>query len=172
MSEDNKLPLKTDKTGPEPKAAATVQSITRPVKALQEAKLGAAEFFETRFLVDLLPDTPYEHISDPKFWAHVSGKLRHGVVIIVRDAENTYRAEFIVRNLGQGWAKVEELSKHEFKVSTAGPEKLADHKIEYVNPSSLWRVVRLSDNYALKDGFRDWDAANAWLIQHKRQIAA
>lgn len=142
------------------------------VKPVHESALMAAEFVEPRFVLDVPKDTPYGQLLDPKFYAHVANKVQAGAIIIARDAENTYRAELIVRNLGQGWVKVEELSKHEFKVSSAGPAKDSDHLIEYVNPKTLWRVVRLSDRVELRQGFKDWDAANLWLVGHKRTIAA
>jgi hypothetical protein len=139
---------------------------------LFESAIQWAEHKEPRLVVDVPAHTPYEKLFDPTFWANVSPRIPAGAILICRDEENSYRAELLVRNSGRGWVKVEEIHKHDFKVSTGAPAKAERHGVEFVNPNTRWRVFRLVDNATIKSGFPDWESAHKAMLEHERVLAA
>jgi hypothetical protein len=159
-----------------PQVAAAAKAPPIKVVACPESCMTLAEHAEPRVIIDIPAGTPYEHLFEPRFWASIAPKIADGraagVILICRDFENSYRAELIVRNAGRGWMKVEELHKHEFKVSTAGPEQASDYVCEFINPANGWALRRKSDRQIIAKGLKDEAAAQIALQQHLRLMAA
>lgn len=118
-----------------------------------------------------LEDTP-EALLDPKYWVHVSSKLKAGDRIEVLPETREWYAEAIVIDSGTWGAKL---------AYVLGPVKLAneatvdapeDYDVKWAGPNVKFRVIRKSDNRVLKDGCQTKEEAASWIKSHRNAMAA
>lgn len=115
--------------------------------------------------------TALEQLLAPEYWANIK-QLKPGVRIwCVPDDERWY-AELLVRQTGQGFAKVVLLRQGELDAIEIDPKISADFDIEWRGAKIKHRVVRKLDKQVLKEGLDTVEAAQAWIRDHARAVAA
>lgn len=160
-------------------AAATAAKAKAPAPAEKERFIPA---MESRFatsaeftfpLSSYIPiaGTPFEHVLRPEYWANLKA-LKPCVRIFVMPEDEKWWAELLVRRTGQGFASVQVLHKGELEQVAYDPKLTKEYDIEFVGPVLKHRVVRKSDGHVLKDRLETPEAAQAWLRDHLRAIAA
>lgn len=125
---------------------------------------------------DVVPEanTPFEALIEPQYWAHVSAKMRPWDHIEVRSEDGSYFAELLVQDAGRLFAKVAVLRKHDLRAIDVGEADAVStgHEIKHAGPYAKWRVIRLADKSMLKDKFETKGAAQSWLAEHLKGLAA
>jgi hypothetical protein len=123
------------------------------MRPLAPSQIGLAEHLTRRHVVTLPPNTPFEQVFDPVFWANVADqRMRIGDQIEVHDAGVRFFAVLYVRAVVQsrphagmkGGVHVHLLHFYEFD---APPDvaKVATHQVKFLGPAQGWCVLRLSD---------------------------
>lgn len=107
------------------------------------------------------------------YWTHVANELRQFDRIEAHAEDGAWYAEFLVRDVGQNWAKVSLL--REIKLESISPERriliLPGHTVAYGGTFSKWRVVRDVDNKVIRDKFATEGDAYAWLTDYAKTVA-
>jgi len=136
-------------------------------KSLKESVHARQSFFIT-----LRPEDGPEVLLDPKFWVHVSKRLKPGDHIEVLAETMEWAADLIVREAGDFGAKV---------AFYHGPVKLAndaaidapeEFEVKWAGPSAKFRVIRKADNKVLREEFPSKEDAATWLKNHRTALAA
>lgn len=144
----------------------------KAVTQLATKRFQSAEHMRNIWYVTPEHGTPFDAVIDPKYWAHVSARMRPRDRIEVDAEDGTYFAELMVIDAGRLFAKVKVLRKHDFEskesVTDAGP----DFEVKYAGPHAKWRVLRKSDRAVLKEGCEDKQAALTWAQEHSKALAA
>jgi EAL domain-containing protein (putative c-di-GMP-specific phosphodiesterase class I) len=86
--------------------------------------------------------------------------------------DESWWAELLVRQVGQGFAKVALLRKGELDAIDIDPQIAKDFNIEYRGAVKKHRVVRIADGHVLKEGLPTVEDAQAWIRDHRRVLAA
>ena len=116
------------------------------------------------------PGTPLENVLKSTYWGNLR-KLRGGVRIWCHWEDDSMVAELLVRKVGQGYANVTLL--RQVTLSAASTEVPgSDFRIEWISSVTKHRVVRVRDNFVLKDKLETAEDAQAWLTQHRRVVGA
>lgn len=115
--------------------------------------------------------TPLEHLMRPEYWANIK-QLKAGVRIWVFAEDESYWAELLVRRVGQGYAKVQELRSGELDARGEDPKLTDGYEIQFRGAVTKHRIVRNKDGQVLKQGLDSHEDAVAWLRDHKRMLAA
>jgi hypothetical protein len=148
------------------------------MKKLLSSRFKPAEL--VRIIYDAKPEagTAFEDVLKPEYWAHLGETVRPGDRIEVTPEDGAYFAELLVRDCGRLWAKVELLRKVDFvavdpavETSTIDPS----HTVEWRGPNGKFAVLRhgrAGGKEVLHSGFETREAANAWLGEHLKALAA
>lgn len=138
---------------------------------LQTARFKLTEHENNDWTVYPEKDTPLEAILEPGYWAHISAKLRPFDEIRVIAEDGSFYARLLVQDAGRLYAKVAkieyvELNKVDVEQASGA---IAGYKIKWRGPHEKWSVLRGED--VLVSG-KTKDAANLWLVEHLKTIAA
>ena len=108
-------------------------------------------------------------MQDPTYWVHVAKQMRVGDHIEAMAFDGSWYVEFIVRSRGDLEVVVGEIRSIEFK--PVAPRNESEYEIKFCGPIVKWRVTRLSDKVAVKEGLTK-DEAQAWLGKSPLEAAA
>lgn len=140
--------------------------------SLTESRFRDASFWRNVFASNPEEGTTLDDMKAESYWAHVAKFLRPWDKIEVRAENGSFYAEFIVRDSGRNWAKVELVFSHTF--GTGGVEQRTPADPEYVSkyagPHAKWRVTRKSDNATMRDGFAQQGDADQWIKEHIKSL--
>ena len=129
-----------------------------------------ASYANNRSAVRLPPETPYEEMFKPEFWAHNAKRIKKDDIIEVRSDDGSFYAELYVRAVGPINVKVQEIFRKNLGEDVATQ---ADRlEVKWAGPRRLWSVIRQSDKQPMKDGFHIKEDAVAWMEEHNKQMAA
>ena len=114
-----------------------------------------------------------ENILDPIFWAHVASTLRRNDIVHIRANDDTFWAQYLIRDCGRTWAKAFEMHWFGFKGSEMEAEDVLEYECKWNGPSDKFIVLRLADGTKLAKDLSTKDDALGWLAQYKKkQLAA
>lgn len=117
--------------------------------------------------------TPFEAVLEDAYWTHVAERnLRIGDKIEVHAPDGAYYAELLVRDTGPKWAKVALLNKVDLGEPAESASIDAEFIVERAGPIDKFRVRRVSDKVIMEKGFQTKDAAQLWVINHSKPMAA
>ena len=138
--------------------------------ALLQDRLKQAEY--TRNVFSVVPEfgTKLEDMLKPEYWAHTGAKLHPTDRIEVIAEDNTWFAELFVVSCARNWAKVTTLRFVELAESTPDETPAIEYKINWGGQNVKHRVVRLSDNATIKDGFASAAEAKKWLADYESNL--
>lgn len=142
---------------------------------LQPSRCKLAEYQRAIFAITPEPETPFEALLMPHYWAHVSNHFRPGCKLEIFPPEGHYYAELIVQDCGRLFAKVAVLMKvelHAVEVGTADLD-LSGYSVRYGGASQQWCVDRLNakgKKDTLKSECGTKEEAEAWMRQHVRTV--
>jgi hypothetical protein len=143
------------------------------MSSLKEKSFGLTEYMRVSYTVNLEAGIMPEDLLKPSFWSNVSYKLKPLDLVEVRAEDGSYYGQLLVRDRGRSWAKVEYLPGFPmlFKDITEVPAMVVDeYSIVWKGPQYKFRVMRISDNHVMKDGFTDKEAARKWVIEHMKAL--
>lgn len=140
--------------------------------SLTESRFRDASFWRNVFASNPEEGTTLDDMKAESYWAHVAKFLRPWDKIEVRAEDGTFYAEFIVRDSGRNWAKVELVKEHVF--NTAGVEARAaadpEYITKYAGPHAKYRVTRKSDKAVMRDGFASEAEGDQWIKEHIKSL--
>jgi hypothetical protein len=157
---------------PKKPPAAAADEAPRRVAPLQVTRWQFGEFINARHSVSPASGTPFDDILRPEYWANIT-RLSAGDVIEVRPEDASYYAELYVLRRDRTSATVAVI-REPVKLEAAYrplPGELK-FKVEFAGPLAKWRVLRMSDNSAIRDSFGSEIEARRWLTDYERMIAA
>jgi hypothetical protein len=141
-----------------------MSDIKEVVPQLQPNRFKLAEYERTVHVatVEAYEGDVRKLLSNPNFWANAAQKLKPYDKIEVRDDTGSFYAEFLVLQVGRGWAKVFELSYVELE--TKVDNKIDDpYEIVWKGPHLKFCVIRKQDGERIHDSFKDKGDAIRWL---------
>jgi hypothetical protein len=153
----------------EPSAPAAQEKVERKVTPADATRIKQVEFLRQDYLYTAYQGTRPDDLLEPEHFAHVSTQLRPRDRIEAWAHDGTWMAIFVVLESGRNWARTAKLGEYFFTArdtAISQASALDPFKIEYTGPSSLWRIVRRSDNQILHEGEQTEDAALGWLSEH------
>lgn len=133
---------------------------------LQASDYRVACFFHDPAVGETLEDT-----IAPDYWAHVASRLAAGNRIELLAADGTWWAMLIVRAAGRTDALVQVLQY----VPLGAQESTLDasaYEVKWRGPKRRWGVVRTKDGAVLQDDFAVREAADTWMADHLKALAA
>lgn len=146
------------------------------IEQLHANRFKQAEFERTVYLVTVEDGHKYESIFKPEYWAHIAQRLKPMDRIEVYAETGEYFAELMVIDAGRSWAKVTELRYVELTEATRtedSPEsELSGYSIKWMGPHHKFAVVRESDGEKVQTQLASKPAAEAWLREHLKAVAA
>ena len=130
-----------------------------------------AEYERTVYSVVPEHGTPFDAVTEPDYWAHVSARMRPGDRIEVQAEDGSYWAELLVRDAGRLFAKVSVLRKVDLDEETVTGELpvSSDMTIKWRGPHLKWCVLRGND--AIKEHCQTKGEAGSWLSDHIKALA-
>lgn len=136
-----------------------------------EGRFQDASFARNIWSVVLPHDVPFEDLENPAFWAHVVRKLRVMDRIEVYREDGTEWAELLVTLTDRVSAKVVVLNRVSLEKAIA-EDVDPEYAIGWAGPHHKYRVVRISDKQVVQAGFASADAAQKWLAEYTKALAA
>lgn len=143
----------------------------RIVRALHPSRIGLSEQKFRRLCIELERGVTPDDLRNESFWAHVAKQLRPWDEIVARAEDGTFRADLIVLAAGKNFARVH--VDRVIELSVAAPSTkpgLQGYEIEWGGTHAKFRVKRGPD--VIKDQLESAEAADAWLRNHARAMAA
>lgn len=140
--------------------------------SLTESRRAFADFWRNVHAANPEQGTTIEDMKAESYWAHVAKFLKPWDKIEVRAEDGSYYAEFIVRDSGRNWAKVELVFSHTFGTAGVEARPLADPEyiVKYAGPHAKYRVMRKSDNSVMRDGFATQADGDQWVKEHIKSL--
>ena len=141
--------------------------------SLTESRRQFAEQWRNVHAINPELGTTLEDMTKSSYWAHVGKMLRPWDKIEVRAEDGSFYAEFIVRDAGRNWAKVELVFSHTFTVPGVTEQTAVDNgfTVKYAGPHAKYRVLRKADNSVMRDGFVTQADAEQWVREHIKSLA-
>lgn len=135
---------------------------------LSEADMQPAESVQQAWLCTPPPGTKPEDVLSPKFWNHVSRKLRVMAKVAVMPKDGAWYGEFLVTYVNGLEARVEQLL---FKsLEDVKPTDDSDYVVKWISPPCKFGVIRKSDKVMVKDGFEKKSDAEAWAKSNEKAL--
>lgn len=131
--------------------------------------LRAAEHYIVTWYHTVPPETPFDEMLKPDFWAHVAAKLRPHHRIVVDCEDGSWTATLFVRSAQRLSAVMGVLSKTDFKGAiehAPAAMQASDYDVAWGGPAHKHRVVRKSDKSVVKHGFDTPEQAQQWVKNH------
>jgi len=110
----------------------------------------------------------------PETWEHVAKQLRRYDRIRVIAEDGSFEALLTVLIAEGLFVKLTELYRWELKgpaVEAPKDDRMAGYEVRH-HPTMRWRVIRKGDGQVMKEGLLERQAANDWLREHLKTIAA
>jgi hypothetical protein len=150
-----------------------------PVPPITRDRMRFGESAILRMMIEVPAGQQPEDLLTVAYWTHVANELvqacQQGIVFFdCRCEDGTWYAEYLLRDAGQNWAKVDLLRKH--KLNPMTPERrftlLPGHTVTFGGQHVKWRVMRDSDQKVLRDKFNTEGDAYGWLSEYSKSLAA
>lgn len=155
------------------KAAPAAEKKPAPFVAAAESRFATSvEFSYPLTSYTPVAGTPLAHVLMPEYWANLHA-LKAGCRIWVIPEDEAWFAELLVRQVGPGFAKVVPLRGGELDALEPDAELIGkDFRLEWVNSTTKYRLVRVKDGHVLKEKLSDRIEAHRWLADHRKALAA
>lgn len=133
----------------------------------------SGDFVRTVFCASPGAGTTREDTLDPAFWANVCYQLQPGSRIEVIPEDQSFFQELLVRDVGNGRARVHELRYVDLDKapvqgeSAAAPDLVAEH----LGMHRKWCVVRPSDRTVVAEKLANRAAAEEWIATNRQRAA-
>lgn len=139
-------------------------------------KLTLTRFFEAemkrRIWVAIAePGITPDDVLAPSYWAHCSAKFTPLDRVEVYAEDGSWFSELMVQYASRVDAKLVRLRNVELAPVLA-PEKAADFIVKWAGPHAKFRVLRVKDNVKMAEEFATPEAAQDWIVQHRKTLAA
>lgn len=119
------------------------------------------------------PETTVEDMQAVSFWANVAKVLRPGDEIKVVSEDLSWRAVFFVRAVGRVEVITSMLSHETFGDGAAAlAVEDTPYETKWRGPARQFGVVKRNGGDVIKDGFQTRDAADRWIADHMKALAA
>jgi len=139
----------------------------------QPGRLELAEYVRVEWDYLVPEGDEYEMLLEPSYWAHMASKgVKPWNRIEVRDEQGRFYAELLVTSVGRNFIQVSELWKKDIE-NVVPVESLepAQYEIKHL-AFGKYRILRRSDGSVLKDNLDGKEAAQAYLRDHLKALAA
>ena len=162
-------------------AEAAVSSITGKPVDITAHRLTGGQWQQVEYARNIWRALPEEGVTikdivKPEFWAIVSTDLKRTDKIEVLPEDGSWYAELLVRDVGNGWAKVGILNHIEFHsvaVQSAMEDMFKDHEIKWKGPNvNKFCIVRKTDGEIIRRGYENQAEAIAALAEHLKTTRA
>lgn len=149
---------------------------TRVVPQLAPGKMVMAEQVRVVYSVTLGSGIKVEDLLVPSFWSLYAAQLQPRDKIEVHPEDDTWYAEYKVRDCARTWAKMVQTFYVEFDKPDPGQREASDvaiqealslYKVLHRGPHK-WSVVRSADGAVMTQGVQIRDEAESWLRTHVR----
>lgn len=147
------------------------------IPQLSPARLKGGEYTRNVWVAVAEQDHTREHFKHPTYWSHAAQRMKpYDHIEVVRD-DGTLYAEYLVLEVGRGWANVFELrydnltSKDVAQTQALDQVKTGDYEVKFNGPHDRWIVIRKSDSQKINDKMANKEEANKWLEEHLKTIA-
>jgi hypothetical protein len=161
--------IAADKTAPETEPEIAAERPAPGQKAILANAIMAADQFRNNWRCIPAVNATLDDLLRPDYWTHVAHKLRRGDLVEVFPEGEAYYAQLIVRSSGNGWANLEPLFLRQFETEASTKTTLTT-VVEWGGAVDKYRVIRLSDRYALSVGHNTQGAAVAWQLAHEKAV--
>lgn len=151
------------------KSAAGVGRNPNAVPRLPVGRYKEQEFVRTIWIVTAEEGTTRKHLSHPDFWANPAQRMKAYDRIEVRCDDNSFFAEYLVVDVGRGFAVVKELLFVALEAVEEQPES-DEYEVKQKGPHIKWCVIRKSDGEKLVQGLSKKSEANTWLSNYLKTI--
>ncbi len=156
-----------------PAPAATVAA-PKKVLPIHPMRVGLVEHKEQALHLQVDIGVDPEDMLPVAYWTHIAQQLLPFTHVHAYAEDGSWYAEFLVREVGQNWAKVALLRK--VMLEKISPERriviLPGHTVAWGGTFCKWRVIREADNSVLRDKFNTEGDAYSWLTEYAKSIAA
>ena len=145
----------------------------RIVPAISEQRMKLQDNRRNTWFFDVPVGVTPDDLQEPKFWAHVSRKLRQCDKVECICEDFSWFAELMVGDAGLGFATMIELRRRDLREVTpseTGVGVLPGHSVSYGGTHALWRVIRDVDKQVLKDKCTTKGEALQWLGNYSRTV--
>jgi hypothetical protein len=152
--------------------APTPEPAPRRMVPLRMDRIIEGDFARPRLDISVSPETPYEHLFEPAYWADVGTKLRTGAIITAESEDRSWVAILYVRGAGRNWAQVEELVPRKVFPERVQPKGAAPvYAVKDYGSHRKFCVISLAEQgRVLREGFPDVKSANLWIENQLRAI--
>lgn len=111
-------------------------------------------------------------VCQPAYWTHVSRTLRPGDKIEILSPTGDWWAMLIVRMTGKVEASVSVLQHVVLEKPDEITTPASPYEVKWRGPSVKFSVIRKEDGGVVKENFESKDAANQWVKNHMKAMAA
>ena len=142
---------------------------------LDRARFHGAEFERLIWVANVEQGTRPEDVLDAGFWGNVSGQLGPFHRIECRCEDGTWISELLVLEAGRSYARVKELARYLLTTADVAQSQdapLTGFKVYWRGVHHRWAVKRMADNEVIHNGESTAAAANEWLREHVKALAA
>lgn len=139
---------------------------------MKPTRLQLAEHVTTNYFHTPEFGVSLEEICAPSYWAHVSRTLRPGDKIELLSPSGDWWALLIVRMSGKVEASVTVLQHVALGDADAIKTPESPYDVMWRGPTAKWGIVRKDDKSVVKDQIDTKEAANQWLANHMKAMAA
>ena len=130
-----------------------------------------ADYERNLWVITTEADTTLDDVLKNDYFAHCAAQMKPFDRIEVRNDEEKYYAELLVRSAGKNWAVCIVLTHLDLEPKAVAEEpESPDYKVGWAGPHQKFRVIRLTDNQVVHQGCDTKEAANAWLAEHLKAI--
>lgn len=141
-----------------------------PVPKFKANDFGVASFKRTEWHLTLTEAHTMEHVSNPRLWGDLLGKIGRGDTIEAFKPDSGAWARFVVTEAGPGFIKVG-------KTESYTPEEVPVP--DDIGLETKWNVgkrafdvIRSADKFVMSGGFQTKASAVAWINDHQKKVAA
>lgn len=130
---------------------------------------GVSSFKKNDWHLTLTEAHSMEHVSNPRLWGDLLGKIARGDTIEAFKPDSGAWARFVVTEAGVGFIKLgktESFTPAEVIVPEVGLEP------KWNVGKRAFDVIRSADRFVMKDGFQTKRAAVDWINDHTKKVAA
>ena len=139
------------------------------IPQLSPARFKGGEYVRSVWIAIAEQEHTREHFKDRNYWSHASQKLKpYDHIEVVRD-DGTLYAEYLVLEVGRGWANVHELAYHSLTSKDVAQTQVANiqgYEIKWNGPHNKWIVVREVDQAKIHEQCATREEATLWLTEH------
>lgn len=142
----------------------------KPVPKFSARDFGVSSFKRTEWHLTLTEAHQIEHVSNPRLWGDLLGKMKRGDTIEVFKPDTGDWAKFVITEAGPGFIKLG-------KTESYTPEEVTVPDDAGLEPKwnvgkRAFDVIRSVDKFVMQGGFQTKASAVAWINDHQKKVAA